>query len=90
MSVAEPDPFDSIVEGLDLEEPDDDIVSLRDLNDAELLNKFEECREALLEMGEMLSDTEQSLGGAASTPEGRELHSTRAACLIEMRRRGMR
>lgn len=92
MSVSEPLPdpddiFAGMMEGLDLEEPTD-VVDVTVLNDKELLDLFEDTRQALLEAGEMLTDLDE-FGAVASSQEGRELQSTRAACLIEMRKRGI-
>lgn len=73
------DLFDSIVAGLEDEivQPGN-TVSVRDLNDAELSSCFNDTRDELLQMGEMQ---------VPRTEKGRELHSLRAACLIEIRRR---
>lgn len=56
-------------------------VDLAGLRTDELLDRFEDTRETLLTIGQMLNPT---------TAEARELHSIRAACLIEMRKRGLR
>jgi hypothetical protein len=71
------DPFDEIVAGLELDQPSD-AISVRDLNDVELSNHFNETRDELLALGEMQQPT---------TDRGRELHSIRTACLVEIRRR---
>lgn len=73
------DPFDSIVAGLEEEivQPSN-MISVRDLNDAELSSCFNDVRDELLQMGEMQEPR---------TEKGRGLHSLRAACLIEIRRR---
>lgn len=84
MSLLEPedpdDIFASIVAGMDVEDPDD-VIDLSTLTDAALSSRFNDVREALLAIGEMHPD-------AVPTAEGRELHSIRAACLLEMRQRG--
>ena len=73
------------------EEPDlSDVVDVTTLSDVKLLDTLQDTRERLLEMGEMLSDLENTYGTKGGTPEARELHSLRLACLTEMSRRGMR
>jgi hypothetical protein len=73
------DPFDGIVAGLEEEIPQpSNMMSVRDLNDVELSSCFNDVRQSLLDMGEMHVPT---------TDKGRALHSLRAACLIEIRRR---
>jgi hypothetical protein len=60
--------------------PANDPVNVQTLTDAELSERFNACRDRLIEINEMI--------GEAKTQEGRELHSERAAYLIEMQRRG--
>lgn len=55
--------------------------SVRTLTDPKLILELKRVRDRLLGRGEMLNPT---------TADGRELHSRRAALLIEMRRRGLR
>lgn len=82
---------DDILAALDFEpeaqtEVEVDVAALSNL---ELCNLLEDTRQKLLEMGEMLSDNQATLGTQNSSPEARELHSLRAACLIEYRGRGL-
>lgn len=70
--------------------PDPEGVNLTELSDIALRDLFDDTREKLLAMGEMLSDLQNAFGTKDSTPEARDLHSIRAACLIEMSKRGMR
>lgn len=83
MALLEPedpdDIFNMLVADLEVETPTD-VIDLTTLTDLELSNRFNEVRDALLAIEEMHPD-------ATVTPEGRELHSIRAACLIELRRR---
>ena len=77
----EPDDlFADIVAGLDLHEPKD-TVNAQSLSNAQLSAVFNEVRDQLIQMGEMMEP---------KTDVGRDLHSRRAAYLIEMSRRGMR
>lgn len=73
------DPFEQIVAGLEEEiiQPSG-MISVQDLSDVELSGLFNETRDTLLERGEMQNPT---------TEKGRGLHSLRAACIIEIRRR---
>lgn len=92
MSVLEPPSGDDdILAALDFE-PDETptVVDVKALNDLELANLLEDTRQKLLGMGEMMSDMESTFGTQAATPEARDLHSLRAACLVEMSERGMR
>ena len=72
------DPFDAIVEGLEIEVPE--TKSVQDMSKFELGETLHDTRQKLIDMGEMM---------IPKTEEGRELHSLRAACLIEMKRRGL-
>lgn len=58
------------------------------LTNPEISEQFNEVRDRLVALDEMYADTGLTKG--ESTPEGRELHSKRAALLIEMSRRKMR
>lgn len=80
MAMAEDDP-NAILADLesqfeDIEEPWAE--SVRDFSDLELSGRFNEVRSRLIELNEMQDPR---------TEEGRELHSLRAAYLIEMARR---
>lgn len=79
------DDFEQIVAGLGLEEEADrfiaDTKSVKDMSGFELGETFQDTRQKLIEIGEMM---------VPRTDEGRELHSLRAACLIELKRRGLR
>ena len=70
-------------------EPPDEAIDITALNDLQLSDLFNQTRDKLLDMGEMMADSEMA-DPDASTPEGRELHSVRAACLVELSKRGMR
>lgn len=77
------DPEESMrqmVEGLDWPDPDP-TVSVSLLDEQELIKRFKEVEQELLEMGEMLHP---------KSVKARDLHSTRAAYLIELKKRGMR
>lgn len=75
------DQFRALTEGLDAEiPPPTDVVSVCMLDELGLSRRFNEVRQALLNMSEMVDP---------KTEKGRELHSERAALIIEMRRRGM-
>lgn len=90
MPVADPDDeFHSIIDGLDIPEPTD-VVDVGKLTDLQLVELLGDTREDLIEDGEMLADLGDKWSTKDSTPEGRALHSLRAACLIELRRRGLR
>lgn len=71
----------------DLEVPAD-AVDFTKLTDLQISERFNAVRDRLNELDQMHSDT--GLSKVASTPEGRELHSERAALLVEMSKRGMR
>lgn len=73
------DRFKELMEGLDLEPPSG-AVSVSVLNDLELSSRFNAVKQELLQRGEMVNPTTQA---------GRDLHSERAAFIIELRRRGM-
>lgn len=83
---------DDILAALDFEpeDPTPTVVDVKALSNLELSNLLEDTRQKLLEMGEMLSDMESTFGTEAGSPEARDLHSIRAACLVEMSERGMR
>lgn len=68
-----------LLEGL--EEPMD-VVDIHAMADLELLGYNEGIRKALYDLGEM--------HGEPRSDEGRELHSRRSACMIELARRGLR
>lgn len=63
-----------------LEEPND-IVDVQALSTMELLTYHQAIRKQLYELGEMLEPR---------TDKGRDLHSQRTACIIELRRRNVR
>jgi hypothetical protein len=65
-------------------------VDVSALSDLDLRNLFDDTREKLYELEQMYSDLKNTFGTKDSTAEARELHSVRAACLVEMSRRGMR
>lgn len=74
--------FEKLVGMLDLSDigpmiPD---VNVTLLDDAELSRRFNETREELMSRGEMIN---------CSTQTGRDLHSQRAAYIIELRKRGL-
>ncbi len=81
------DPFDDIVAGLDIEEPDD-VLDIRSLSDWDLVEMSANVRRELLDSDQMYGDLQEST--AVATPEGRDLHSLRVALLVEMNRRGLR
>lgn len=90
MSVMEPEPehdwddeFAKLTASIDMGDMPDpsDTVNVALLDDAELNKRFTLCREELMNRSEMLKP---------STDRGRELHSERAAYLIELKKRGMR
>lgn len=98
MSLVEPpNDDDEILAALDfeIEDPDDSTtVDVTKLTNLELVNLFQDTRERLLELSDagepgMLSDLENTYGTQAGSPEARALHSTRLACLTEMRKRGL-
>jgi hypothetical protein len=60
----------------ELEQPD--VLDLSKLPQHRLSEVFNDTRDELNKRGEMME---------ATTPQGRELHSLRAACLVEMARR---
>lgn len=75
----------------EFDEPDvSDVIDVSKLDDLTLSNTLADTRERLLEMGEMMSDLENTYGTEAGSAEARELHSLRLACLTEMSKRGMR
>lgn len=76
------DEFAKLVGQLDLSEngPIVTDVVVTTLDDAELSLRFNQVREELMSIGEMINCTTQT---------GRDLHSQRAAYIIELRRRGL-
>ena len=82
------DEFAAIMEGIELEEPDD-VIKVTELNDIELADLFANIRKDLLQSNQMTAD-DRRLGNIVSTEEGRSLHSLRAAVLTEMAKRGLR
>jgi hypothetical protein len=72
------DPFDSIVDGLELEEPRY-YIDVTKLDVEELLTQFDELNDELFEMGEALRPT---------TQRSRDLHSLRSAIYLEIQKRG--
>ncbi len=72
------DAFFSIVEGLDFDARMIVDVNVTLLSDIELMTRYGACREELLERREMQNPR---------TETGRELHSQRAAYIIELRKR---
>lgn len=71
--------FAGLMAGLDLQEPVD-TVNVALLDEVELSKRYNAVKQSLLERGEMLNP---------KTQEGRDLHSERAAYLLELRRRRM-
>lgn len=87
MSLADDDDeFAKMMEGLDLAEPTD-VLDVTALTNLELVDRYADVVNRLKESG-MFSDL-QSLGGRAGTQEERDLHSERAALLVELRKRGL-
>lgn len=85
MSTLEPDDPDAILAAMaaqldDIEEPES--VDYTTLSESALSAAFNEVRDRLIAIGQMQGDP--------TTDEGRELHSKRAALLIEMSKRNMR
>lgn len=72
--------FEDFEISADILDPSKDPTNVQTLSDAELSEAFNIVRDKLIAMNEML--------GEPRTQEGRELHSQRAAYLIEMQRRG--
>lgn len=64
----------------DVQEPTD-VIDVTKLDSNKLLSLHTAIRNELYALGEMMEPT---------TDRGRELHSTRAACLVEMQSRGLR
>lgn len=74
--------FNKLMAGITLDLPDArDIVNVSLLSDVELSSRYNQCRQDLLAIGEMMEP---------KTDKGRELHSERAAYIVEMRRRRMK
>lgn len=89
MSLADDDAeFAKIMEGVDLTEPTD-VVDVTRLDDKALMDLFADTRERLKASEGMYSDLQNFGGSRESTPEERDLHSLRLACLTELRRRGL-
>jgi hypothetical protein len=74
------DPFDSIVDGLELEEPKY-YIDVTKLDIQELLTQFDELNDELFEMEQALRPT---------TQRARDLHSLRSAIYVEIQKRGKR
>jgi hypothetical protein len=74
------DPFDSIVDGLELEEPKY-YIDVTKLDTQELLTQFDELNDELFEMEQALRPT---------TQRARDLHSLRSAIYVEIQKRGKR
>lgn len=72
------DPFESIVNGLELEEPKY-YIDVTKLDIQELLTQFDELNDELFEMEQALSPT---------TQRARDLHSLRSAIYLEIQKRG--
>lgn len=73
------DIFAGMMAELDIVEPTD-VVNVALLDEVELSSRYNSCKQKLFELGEMLHP---------KTQQGRDLHSERAAYLVELRRRGM-
>lgn len=71
--------FDAIIAGLDMEIPDS-VVSVKEMADYELTMRLEAIRRRLLNEGGMIDPQTQTQ---------RDLHSERAALLIEARLRNL-
>lgn len=69
-----------MIEGVEFDEPPE-VVDVNALDTVALSTLYNDIREELMELEEMLEP---------KSDRGRELHSIRAACVIEMRKRGMR
>lgn len=81
------DPFDSIVAGLDIEEPDD-VVDVTALSDLDLVDLAAKTRQDLLRSHQMTAD-DRMLSVEQGTEEGRRLHSLRVAIQVELNKRGL-
>jgi hypothetical protein len=79
MSMAEDDPFDIIMAGILFDVPED-VVSVEDFSDAELVESLAQINVDLIRSGELLQD---------KTTWGREQKSMRGAIQVEMHRRGL-
>jgi hypothetical protein len=81
VSTADPeDTMRQMIDALDLPAADPE-TNVQLLNELELCNRFDSVTRELMRLGETLMP---------KTQHGRDLHSTRAAYLIEMKRRGLR
>lgn len=69
--------FESQFEGI----ADPDVPNVKTMSEVELSAYFNSVRDELIKIGEMQE---------VKTDHGRELHSIRSACLIEMSERNMR
>jgi hypothetical protein len=88
MAQLDDDGFADLMKQLgDIPEPTD-TVDFTTLTDVQISDRFNEVRDRLNELDQMHSDT--GLSQVPSTPEGRALHSERAALLVEMTKRKMR
>lgn len=67
-------------DGIDFTPPDS-IVNVTVLTDIDLIDRYQEILEEILQRKEALNPT---------TDTGRDLHSARTACLVEMAKRGLR
>lgn len=83
----EDDPFFSIMEGVELTEPEG-VVDVTALSDLELVDLYANVRLDLLKSNQMLADSQ--LSPLTGSEEGRALHSLRAAILAEMAKRDLR
>lgn len=78
MTMAEDDPFDFIVDELNLNTDTSDVVDVTKLSTEDLLNLRHELDEELLNGSEMLNP---------HTQEGRDRHSLRNAVQLELKKR---
>ena len=72
------DPFFSIVEGLQIDEPES-YVNVSELSIEELLYQFDQLNDELFELEQALNPT---------TQKARDLHSLRSAIYVEIQKRG--
>lgn len=63
------------------------IEDLTKMNTSDLLNLLYDTDDELKSRNELYADNGSMFG--ASTAEGRDLHARRAACIVELRRRGV-
>lgn len=92
MTIQEPDDNEILaaLEGEWDEPPVVDAIDVTKLSDLELANLLADTREKLFDMGEMMSDLQNTFGTPGATPEARDAHSLRLACLVELKNRGLR